>query len=202
VTEGTQTIDSVPLRIETAPPSAVERRGASDVLAEIGAHRDAMLRFARRRIRDEALAEDAVQEAMASAVAALGSFHGGSALRTWLIGILAHKIQDSFRREGRYVRLDDDAGETGRDSVELRDGTWEASDPLALVARQRLGQALHGEIEALPPSLREVFRLQVLEDTPTAEVSRRLRISEGNVWVRLHRARKRLASRMEPHFAR
>ena len=70
------------------------------------------------------------------------------------------------------------------------------------MARERLGEALVGEIEALPPGLREVFRLQVLEDVPTAEVSRRLSISEGNVWVRLHRARKRLASRLEPHLAR
>jgi len=187
----------------TLPGSTIPTtRPIAGLVDEIDSHRDAMLRFARRRIRDRDLAEDAVQDAMASAVAGLGSFQAGSALRTWLIGILNHKIQDSFRREGRYVRMYGEAGELGEDDMALRDEGRDLSDPFALVARQRLGQALHGEIDALPPGLREVFRMQVLEDAPTAEVSRRLRISEGNVWVRLHRARKRLASRMEPHFAR
>ncbi len=183
-------------------PTTASTPPSPGLLAEIDSHREAMLRFARRRIRDSDLAEDAVQDALASAVAGLGNFHGGSALRTWLIGILNHKIQDSFRREGRYVRLHDEADALGEDAMVLAGTGREYSDPFALVARRRLGQALDGEIDALPPSLREVFRLQVLEDTPTAEVSRRLHISEGNVWVRLHRARKRLASRMEPHFAR
>ncbi len=194
-------MEAVTERIESPAVAAPPPSPSAHLLAEIGSHREAMLRFARRRIRDEDLAEDAVQEAMASAVAGLGSFHGGSALRTWLIGILGHKIQDSFRREGRYVRLQGDAEAHGGDGA-WGEGTRESLDPLAQVARQRLGEALQGEIEALPPGLREVFRLQVLEDTPTAEVSRRLQISEGNVWVRLHRARKRLASRLAPHLAR
>jgi len=196
VDEGIAIIDSPPG--VTAAPA----RPDTSLLDEIGSHREAMLRFARRRIRDEAVAEDAVQDAMASAVAGLGGFQGGSALRTWLIGILGHKIQDSFRREGRYVRMYGEVDDAWGDFAPLREGTGTSSDPFALVARERLGEALVGEIEALPPGLREVFRLQVLEDVPTAEVSRRLSISEGNVWVRLHRARKRLASRLEPHLAR
>jgi len=79
---------------------------ANDLIA----HRAAMLRFARRKIRDEALAEDAVQDALAAALTSLPSFGGQSALRTWLIGILNHKIQDTFRRETRYVALEDPAG--------------------------------------------------------------------------------------------
>ncbi|MCO5121086.1 MAG: sigma-70 family RNA polymerase sigma factor [Burkholderiaceae bacterium] len=181
--------------------SADAGRSAQGLLDEIGAHREVMLRFARRRMRDADLAEDAVQDAMASAVAALGSFQGDSALRTWLIGILGHKIQDIFRREGRYVRIHGEPGELDAGGMALGGGEHDGADPFALVARRRLGQALHGEIDALPPGLREVFRLQVLEGTPTAEVCRRLRISESNCWVRLHRARKRLASRMSLHFA-
>jgi RNA polymerase sigma-70 factor (ECF subfamily) len=53
----------------------------------------------------------------------------------------------------------------------------------------------------LPESLRQVFMLQVVEGLPTAEVCRRLGISEANCWVRLHRARKRLAERMRDHLA-
>lgn len=186
--------------VDPDPPRAA---GSShrDLLGQIDFHRDAMLRFARRRIRDSDLAEDAVQDAMASAVAGLAGFQGGSALRTWLIGILGHKIQDIFRREGRYVRMNGEAADFGEGAMALFGEARDSSDPLALVARRRLGQALRGEIENLPPSMREVFRMQVLEGAPTAEICRRLSISEANCWVRLHRARKRLASRMTPHFA-
>ena len=176
--------------------------------ADLAAHRGAMLRFARRRIRDEDLAEDAVQDALLAALSNRASFQGQSALRTWLIGILNHKIQDTFRREGRYVPVAD----TARDDEGLDDGLDrlafglpgqfdEADDPAQRVASARLLDALLGEIDALPDTLREVFVLQVLEARETAEVCHRLGITEANCWVRLHRARKRLAERMRDHLA-
>jgi RNA polymerase sigma-70 factor, ECF subfamily len=171
---------------------------------ELAGHRNAMLRFARRKIRDEDLAEDAVQDALVAALANAGSFQGQSALRTWLIGILNHKIQDTFRREGRYVSISnevDDEGDSsaGLDRVAPRDEDL-YDDPLRQVARNRLGEALHGEIEALPRTLKDVFVRQVLEGTDTAEVCRELDITEANCWVRLHRARKRLSERLADHL--
>lgn len=170
---------------------------------ELVEHRNAMLRFARRKIRDESLAEDAVQDALAAAIASRDSFQGQSALRTWLIGILNHKIQDTFRREGRYVSLGgtdtDDDGDR-----ELERLAWDRDDdyhdPIREVARNRLGEALHSEIEALPRTLKEVFVMQVLEGAETTEVCRELGITEANCWVRLHRARKRLSERMRAHL--
>lgn len=177
---------------------------------DLAAHRGALLRFARRKVRDDALAEDAVQDALLAAVRSVHRFEGQSTLRTWLIGILNHKIQDAFRRETRYVPLagdsSDDAGDPdGRiDAVAARAAqSWlrEASeDPLREVAERRLRTALESEVDALPQTLREVFRLQALEGMETAEVCQRLQISESNCWVRLHRARKRLAERMRAHL--
>lgn len=174
---------------------------------ELAAHRGALLRFARRRIRDEALAEDAVQDALLAAVGSAHRFAGQSTLRTWLIGILNHKIQDAFRRETRYVPL---AGQNAAadadahlDSLSARMATDElytpADDPLDEVAGRRMRAALETEIDALPATLRDVFRLQALEGIATAEVCDRLAISEANCWVRLHRARKHLAGRMRAH---
>lgn len=179
-----------------APPSPQQ-------LAE---HRAAMLRFARRKIRDEDLAEDAVQEALLAALSNSHSFQGQSTLRTWLIGILNHKIQDTFRREGRYVAIntardgDDENCESELDRIAFRrDPTCD--DPLRQVAQNRLGDALHAEIEALPETLKDVFVMQVLEGAETGEVCRALAITEANCWVRLHRARKRLSERMSAHLA-
>ena len=169
-------------------------------------HRPAMLRFARRKIRDEDLAEDAVQEALASAVAAVESFQGQSAVRTWLIGILNHKIQDTFRREGRYVRMhaaegsDDDLFDALAGNRNDLPPNQAGDDPMDQVSRWRMADALDGAIDQLPNTLKDVFRMQVLEGAATEEVCASLGISEANCWVRLHRARKRLADQMQPHL--
>lgn len=174
--------------------------------AQFAEHRPAMLRFARRKIRDEDLAEDAVQEALASAVASVDSFQGQSAVKTWLIGILNHKIQDTFRREGRYVRVfaddstDDDLFDALASVRHDLPPNQAGDDPLDQVSRWRMADALDIAIDQLPATLRDVFRLQVLEGAPTEQVCASLGISEANCWVRLHRARKRLADQMKPHL--
>lgn len=197
--------------VAARPIAAVVPAAAwSPSAADLDAHRGAMLRFARRRIRDEDLAEDAVQDALASAVASVSTFQGHSQLRTWLIGILHHKIQDTFRRETRYVRLGDHAGDgedgDGGDGGDALADLLQADappmfdDPATAVSRRRMGEALVREIEALPATLREVFVAQVLEGEDTASVCARLGITEANCWVRLHRARKRLSERMRAHL--
>ena len=144
-----------------------------------------MLRFARRRIRDEALAEDAVQDALLAALGARHGFQGQSAVRTWLIGILNHKIQDAFRRETRYVRLDatgDDARDVEERPVRAAPATPAATadddDPLREVARRRMHAALVEEVERLPEGLRSVFMMQAIEGVATAEVSEKLNITQ------------------------
>lgn len=190
---------------QVAPAVAATALFAAGAI-EFAAHRNAMLRFARRRIRDESLAEDAVQDALTAALSSRHAFEGRSALRTWLIGILNHKIQDVFRRESRYVRQADAPGdeEDGTSGHSLHEAlaameVSEEHDPATEVARRRMREALVREVEALPPTLRDVFMMQAIEGLPTEEVCRRLGITEANCWVRLHRARKRLAERMQSH---
>jgi RNA polymerase sigma-70 factor (ECF subfamily) len=179
---------------------------ALDPAADLAAHRGALLRFARRRIRDEALAEDAVQDALLAALSARHSFQGQSAVLTWLIGILNHKIQDVFRRETRYVKLDaDDSGDEAGTRLEqaaanAREIGSDDADPMHQVARRRMHAALVEEVEQLPEGLKSVFMMQAIEGAPTAEVCRELSITEANAWVRLHRARKRLAQRLAAHL--
>ena len=184
------------------PAIAIERPVVAPTELDVAAHRGAMLRFARRKVRDDDLAEDAVQDALAAALANRESFQGQSALRTWLIGILNHKIQDAFRREGRYVAVaagDEDESESLLDRIAYHQES-DYDDPMRQVTRRQLGDALHSEIDALPATLKEVFVLQVLEGAETADVCRQLSITEANCWVRLHRARKRLSERMRDHL--
>jgi RNA polymerase sigma-70 factor (ECF subfamily) len=179
---------------------------AFDPANDLAVHRGAMLRFARRRIRDEALAEDTVQDALLAALGARHTFQGQSAVRTWLIGILNHKIQDAFRRETRYVKLDPDGEEDGDAGERLeraavaRAAVADDDDPIREVARRRMHAALVEEVERLPEGLRSVFMMQAIEGVATSEVCRTLSLTEANVWVRLHRARKRLSERLEAHL--
>lgn len=180
---------------------------ALDPAVDLAVHRGAMLRFARRRIRDEALAEDTVQDALLAALNARHQFQGQSAVRTWLIGILNHKIQDAFRRETRYVkrdRTDAEAGDGGEErppaAVAGHGEDVDDNDPLRMVERRQMHAALIDEVERLPEGLKSVFLLQAIEGVETSDVCRQLNITEANVWVRLHRARKRLAERLRPHL--
>ena len=192
--------------LQARPAQDPQTRPAAQDLVE---HRAAMLRFARRRVRDDALAEDAVQDAMVAALSHLDNFHGQSTLRTWLIGILNHKIQDVFRRETRYVPIDDTQDDEGdgrgassqlaqrqHPSVDLT----ENDDPLQRAQSSQLHDALAVAIDRLPSTLADVFRMQAVEGRSTAEVCAELGISESNCWVRLHRARKRLVDEMAAHL--
>ncbi len=196
-----------PSAVVTATALAATATATAALAIDLATHRGAMLRFARRKIRDEELAEDAVQDALLAALSSRESFQGKSALRTWLIGILNHKIQDVFRRESRYVRQTaaegEDADGSGDDSLlETLPAmiAGDTHDPLREVARRRMHAKLAREVDALPPTLKEVFVLQVIEGVSTEDVCKRLNITEANCWVRLHRARKRLAERMRDHL--
>lgn len=166
---------------------------------ELVEHRPALLRFAKRKVRDEALAEDTVQDTLVAALMGLDKFQGQSALKTWLIGILNHKIQDAFRKESRYAAFNTSDDESDTDAQDRIVDEF-AIDPEADVARSRMLSELSDEIDRLPANLRDVFSMQALEDLPTEEVCAALNISEANCWVRLHRARKRLSDRLQAHL--
>ena len=78
----------------------------ADLRSQIEALRPYLLRFASLQLRDAAAAEDAVQEALVAALAGESGFAGRANLRTWLTGILKHKIVDTVRRQARlYQRV-------------------------------------------------------------------------------------------------
>ncbi len=81
----------------------------------LDAHGDALYRYALVRLRDAHKAEEAVQETLLAALQARERFSGGASVRTWLIGILKHKILDQFRREARELNLGDSQAQAAED---------------------------------------------------------------------------------------
>ena len=160
---------------------------------QLGEHLDYLRRFARSRMRDDDLAEEAVQETLLAALESGDRFGGRAKLRTWLTGILLHKIHDEFRRgarSGPHLRAADD-GNDGRPPAEEGIESPEGGPDHAVHCRQ-LRAAIDRALAALPPRQKEAFLLKEVSGLETEQLQRLLGVSTGNVWVLLHRARAHL----------
>jgi RNA polymerase sigma-70 factor (ECF subfamily) len=158
-------------------------------LAELVSHRPYLLRFALRKLRDHALAEDAVHDVLEAVLSGRAVFGGRAQLRSWLTAVLKNKIVDVLRRTSHHDTLDDDSAESTGHAVAC---PQPRPDEIA-EQRQELARVLAG-IERLPPTLRDALRLRVVEDRSTESVCAELGISEENLFVRVHRARRQLLS--------
>jgi RNA polymerase sigma-70 factor (ECF subfamily) len=103
--------------------------------------------------------------------------------------VLKHKIVDSVRRNAGTDSLDDDGVDGIAQAIECPQPR-----PDEIAEQHQLLARVLERIEALPSGLRDVMRLRVLEEQSTEDVCRTLGISEDNLFVRLHRARKQLLS--------
>ena len=183
-----------PLSIIVNP--AASPQAASDVpvpWSDLMTHRDYLVRFARRKLHDPSLAEDAVHDVFEAVLSGRATFAGRSALRSWLTAVLKNKIVDVIRQRARFDSLEIDGdSDDGGETIEARFFPVEQAGPQELTEqRERLHLALKG-IAQLAPGLRDVMQFRVLQDESSGAVCRRLGISEASLFVRLHRARKQL----------
>jgi len=171
-------------------------------------HGDALFAYALSRVRCPDAAEDLVQDALLSALRAADSFEGRSAERTWLIGILRHKVLDHYRKSQRSkatpeIRLGEAHGTMGLYSKRGRwapkPGDWGA-DPAELYENAEFWRIYHACREKLPATFAEAYILRELEGLPPEEVCRVLDITPSNLSVRLHRARLALRSCLENNW--
>ena len=174
-------------------PAAVAGPAGSVSWSEMVGHRAALVRFAQRRLIDPVLAEDVVHDVFEAVISGRAAFGGRSALRSWLTAILKHKIVDLVRQRAGLHSLDETAHDDDDDGPGHDIECPQPRPDEVAEQRERLAQTL-ARIDTLPAGLRDAIRLRVLHDQPTAEVCRTLAISEENLFVRLHRARRQLLS--------
>jgi RNA polymerase sigma-70 factor, ECF subfamily len=163
------------------------------------AHGSYLFNLAVGQVRNETAAEDLVQETFLAALKARDRFRGQSSDRTWLVGILRHKIYDHLRRVCRR-RLVHTDNSSSRPDQEVWDESvlWvhevaaECLEPSRRMELAEFHQALETALGKLPPRIAQVFQLYAVEERSNHEVCNRLGISENNLWVMLHRARKQL----------
>jgi RNA polymerase sigma-70 factor (ECF subfamily) len=161
-------------------------------------HGDYLFNFAVGQVRDTNVAEDLVQETFLAALKAHDRFGGKSSERTWLTGILRHKIYDHLRRVCRERPVRQDPLPTRNEEaweeslLWLNDVSAECTGPSRRMELTEFRQALEAALGKLPPRLAQVFQLYEIQEQSNPEVCEQLQISESNLWVMLHRARKQL----------
>ena len=168
----------------------------SDWLRRYG---DYLFNFAVGQVRDVTVAEDLVQETFLAALKARDQFGGRSSERTWLVSILRHKIYDHLRRicRERSVRHDPSPAQPEDEAWDesvlwMHDVNAECVSPSRRMELNEFREALEMALGRLPSRLAQVFQMYEIEEQPNRKVCDELQISESNLWVMLHRARKQL----------
>ena len=174
----------------------------SAFIAQIDAHRGYLLRAARMKLRDSSDADDVVQDTIIAAWNGRAGFRGQSALRTWLVGILNHKVVDLIRERTRRPVLSLEViGECadqndGDGAPELGQRTSEG--PAAIYERRRLCAEVLDELEAFSPKAAQIFVMREIDGEETGAICKKLKLSSANCYVLLHRARQFLNQRFQP----
>jgi RNA polymerase sigma-70 factor (ECF subfamily) len=145
-------------------------------------------RFALRAVRDPELARDLVQEALLAAVAEGESFAGRSSLRTWVIGILSHKLADHFRRRSTHPEGADDPALLATPSPEDVERVVAARQQLATVEKA---------LRELPDLERLALMMADVEGLPREDCCNALGVTATHLRVLLHRGRHRLRRMLE-----
>lgn len=167
---------------------------------ELNALRPALLRFATLQLRNDAVAEDVVQDTLIAVLEKPEQFAGQSSLRTYITGILKHKIIDVLRASKRVQQFDvaDDQSEDDViDALFKADGhtmekprAW--GDPDATLEQKDFFRVMEICLENLPAKTARIFMMREWLELETEEICKELGISTSNAWVMLYRARLKL----------
>ena len=194
------------------------RRGDEGAFDElVNQHHGMLIQMAMGYVADREVAEEVVQDTWMAVIESLNRFEGRSSLRTWVCGILIHKAKDRGVREKRHTTFsdfesyDDDNEEAVDPSRFQQSGEWaghwafppqpwDDQTPEKLLVSKQAIDCMQRTIEALPAILREVLILRDVEGVEAKEVCQMLKITETNLYVRLHRARERVRVAVETYL--
>jgi RNA polymerase sigma-70 factor (ECF subfamily) len=185
--------------------------GDRDALSKLVAREHSWLvRLARSIVRDQAIADEVVQDSWIAVIRALGSFEGRSTLRTWMATIVLNRAKTAAVRGARTVAV----ASLGADPLEEEDSVdrsrfgkvgfwskppelWHEGTPEALLDQRQVLEAIGASLEDLPDNQRAVLTLRDLEGWSSEEVCNALGLSESNQRVLLHRARAKVRTALE-----
>lgn len=171
-------------------------------------HGDYLYRYALVRVHDARVAEDLVQETLLAAVRAHKGYAGRSSERTWLVGIMKHKVIDHFRRVARNGQFQlmptDDETEWFEESGPWR-GHWREdrapiSWPNHCLESREFWETFERCLSQLPQQMFIAFTLREIDGLTSTEICDLLNITPNNLWVLLHRGRNKLRQLLETEW--
>lgn len=172
---------------------------AADFHRQIEALRPVLLKYARLQLRNPAWAEDAVSETVLAALEKPQAFSGASQLKTWLVGILKHKLVDQIRKNSRELSTTSttEDGEDLDDLLFAADGHWRETqhdwgNPEDALRQLDFMKVLEACVDKLPGQQGRLFMMREWLELESDEICKELSITPTNLWVMLHRARLRL----------
>ena len=189
-------------------------KAAMSIELELEQHRTYLLRFARLQLRNDTWAEDAVSDTLLAALAKPLAFENKSQLKTWLVGILKHKVIDVLRVQTREssinFELDGDGSEELDALMFKPDGhyvstplNWDATNPNLgdhpeqNLSTQQFFRVLEACTEKLPAAQGRIFLMREWLELSVDEICKELDLTSTNLYVQLHRARLRLRECLE-----
>ncbi|WP_136413547.1 sigma-70 family RNA polymerase sigma factor [Herbaspirillum sp. ST 5-3] len=172
----------------------------ASLLQDLESLRPALVRFAALQLRNDSLAEDVVQDALIAVLEKPERFAGQSSLRTYVTGILKHKIVDVLRASKREVPIEAEADQSDAEVIDALfkpdghtvDMPRQWGDPDATLEQKDFFRVLEICLERLPAKTARIFMMREWLELDTDEICKELRISTSNAWVMLYRARVQL----------
>ena len=156
-------------------------------------HNQKLFRTARAILRDDAEAEEAVQEAWIQAYRGLDGFRGDSKLSTWLVRIVVNESLGRLRRARRTAEVIPMSVDESETAVEdNRPDLSLGASPEREAIRGQMRRVIESRIDKLPDAFRTVFVLRAIEEMSVEETAAALSIPEATVRTRFFRARSLL----------
>jgi RNA polymerase sigma-70 factor (ECF subfamily) len=180
----------------------------------LGEHGDYLYRYARMRVRDAAAAEDLLQETLLAAMGSYQGHEGRSSERTWLVGIMRHKVVDYFRRLARTPEFHS-FNEEGNDFDWFEtEGAWRGHwredqapvrwpvDAVKMLESREFWETVDRCLKRLSPQMAVAFTLREIDGLSSEEICEILNVTPNNLWVILHRSRAKLRHFLEAEWFR
>lgn len=181
----------------------------------LGRHGDYLYRYALIRVRDAAAAEDLLQETLLAAMGSYQAHEGRTSERTWLVGIMKHKVVDYFRRLARTpdFQVSNDAGCDDLGWFES-EGTWRGHwredqapiswpvDAVRLLESHEFWEIFDRGLARLSPQMAIAFTLREIDGLSSEEICEVLDVTPTDLWVILHRGRAKLRHFLEAAWFR
>ena len=169
--------------------AALDARAFEEIMRK---HNRMLFRTARAILRDDAEAEDALQEAYVQAFRSMDTFRAESKLSTWLARIVANEALMRLRKSARRAEIVPIEPSATREELEQISDTDMANAPESSTERKQVRRLLEAQIDALPDTYRAVFMLRAVEELSVEETSAVLGLPAASVRTRFFRARSML----------